>query len=444
LPEYAQYQTVHAPNTIIKDVYVLPAGNYLKVTKQKEEIVCYWNPNKYAENKINTDSKETVTDNIAQLLRKSIQRRMIADVPYGAFLSGGIDSSIIVGLMSEIATKPVNTFSVTFDEREFTEAKYSNIVAQHFGTNHHEIQLKVEDFIKELPNALASMDHPSGDGPNSYIVSKVTQKAGVTMALSGLGGDELFAGYSIFKQAYDIRSKRYLNKIPLSARKIGGQVLNKIKGDVSGEKIAEILELHTVSPATIYPIYRKALLDKQVDSLFDFRATADINILTHQSNSRNDSTNVLSEVSIYEMATYMQNVLLRDTDQMSMASSLEVRVPFLDHELVEYVLAVSDNLKYPHTPKKLLTDAMKGLVPEEVINRPKMGFVFPWKEWLKGELKQFCDNNIKAIEKRGIYKKGAITQLWSAFLNDDPKVTWSRVWHIIVLEDWMQQNSIEL
>ncbi len=139
------------------------------------------------------------------------------------------------------------------------------------------------------------MDHPSGDGPNSYIVSKVTQKAGVTMALSGLGGDELFAGYSIFKQAYDIRSKRYLNKIPLSARKIGGQVLNKIKGDVSGEK-SEILELHTVSPATIYPIYRKALLDKQVDSLFDFRATADINILTHQSNSRNDSTNVLSEV----------------------------------------------------------------------------------------------------------------------------------------------------
>ena len=158
---------------------------------------------------------------------------------------------------------------------------------------------------------------------------------------------------------------------------------------------------------------------------------------------RNADLPILSEVSLYELSTYMQNTLLRDTDQMSMASALEVRVPFLDHHLVEYVLSVSDDIKYPLTPKSLLTDSFKGLVPNEVIYRKKMGFVLPWTKWLKNELREFCVDKMESIEKRGIFEGGMVTQLWKSFLQNDPKVSWSRIWHIVVLEDWLQRNNIE-
>ncbi|MBL4625312.1 MAG: asparagine synthase C-terminal domain-containing protein [Flavobacteriales bacterium] len=443
LPEYLQYQTVHAPNTIIENVNLLLPGHCITLSAGKQKQRMYWNPSAKIDKAVGKQSESIVHDKISTLLKKSVERRMIADVPYGAFLSGGIDSSLIVGLMSEVVTGPVNTFSITFDEREFTEARYSNIVAKHFKTNHHEIQLKATDFIEELPNALKAMDHPGGDGPNSYIISKVTRNSGITMALSGLGGDELFGGYSIFKQVYDLNSKSYLNKIPRFVRKNFGHVLAKTKGDVSGQKMAEILSLNLITPNTVYPTYRKALLNNQINHLLGSNSAEKMKLLDNVVEIEGMDVPILSKVSMFEMHTYMQNTLLRDTDQMSMANALEVRVPFLDHELVEYVLSVSDQLKYPVSPKSLLTKSFHGLVPDEVINRPKMGFVFPWKEWLKNELKEFCEGHIASIEKKGIYVRGSISTLWNSFLKDDQKVTWSRVWHIIVLEDWLQRNNIE-
>ena len=139
----------------------------------------------------------------------------------------------------------------------------------------------------------------------------------------------------------------------------------------------------------------------------------------------------------------MQNVLLRDTDQMSMASALEVRVPFLDYELVEFVLSISDEYKYPSTPKKLLIDALGDLLPPEIVNRPKMGFTLPWKHWLKNELKSFCENRIESLSNRKIFNKQEILNLWKAFLNDDTRITWSRIWYLVVLEDWLLENKIE-
>ncbi len=142
------------------------------------------------------------------------------------------------------------------------------------------------------------------------------------------------------------------------------------------------------------------------------------------------------------MKTYMQNILLRDADQMSMAVALEVRVPFLDYRLVEYVLGLSDNVKYPHTPKRLLVESCKDLLPDEIVNRPKMGFTLPFARWMRNELKSWCENRLQHLSKHEAFRGDVIHELWSKFLNKDPEITWSRIWHLVVLADWMEKNEI--
>ena len=155
-----------------------------------------------------------------------------------------------------------------------------------------------------------------------------------------------------------------------------------------------------------------------------------------------DNEHLLSSVSIAEMETYMQNVLLRDTDQMSMASALEVRVPFMDYQLVEYVLGIPDKFKIPTSPKKLLTDSLGDLLPDEVVNRPKMGFTFPWKEWMKNELRDFCESKIYSLSKRPYFNEHEVIQRWIRFLSDDKRISWSRIWYLVVLEEWLNENNI--
>ncbi len=150
----------------------------------------------------------------------------------------------------------------------------------------------------------------------------------------------------------------------------------------------------------------------------------------------------ISQISKAELSTYMLNTLLRDTDQMSMSHALEVRVPFLDHELVEYVLNVDNSLKYPHTPKQLLVESLNGLIPEKVVNRKKMGFSFPWDYWMRVELKSFCEHHLHYLEKYPFFNGPQIEQLWHRFLNNDPLITWSRIWPVVVLSHWMEKNNI--
>lgn len=221
LAEYVQYATVHAPNTILKDVNMLLPGHILEYNQGELTTKRYWNINNYTKTKQELSYKDTCRG-VNQLLTSAVERRLIADVPFGAFLSGGIDSSAIVGLMSKVSSEKVRTFNVSFDESEFSEAVYARKIASKFNTEHHEIKLTPNDFLKQLPEALAAIDHPSGDGPNSYIVSKATRNAGITMALSGLGGDELFAGYDIFKRFYDLEKKAWLNIVPGFIRGVGG------------------------------------------------------------------------------------------------------------------------------------------------------------------------------------------------------------------------------
>jgi asparagine synthase (glutamine-hydrolysing) len=443
LTEYIQYQTVHAPLTIVQDVFMLMPGHYAKVSNSNFDIHCWWN----VKDKANSDSKEkkeykVVCDTVSDLLAKSVERRLVADVPFGAFLSGGIDSSAIVGLMSKSSTEQVNTFSVTFNEQDFTEAPYSDLIAKRFNTKHHEIKLSVNDFLNDLPEALDAIDHPSGDGPNSYVVSKATKNAGITMALSGLGGDELFGGYEVFNRAVAIKQKAWMNAVPRMFRTMGAGVMNK--KTIAAEKKATFLTKPILNFDYFYPLSRSVFSESQVQLLSGVNQLPFNPVYKAVRTLNTDERNhLISKCSQAEITTYMQNVLLRDADQMSMAVALEVRVPFLDYKLVEYVLALEDKHKSLLTPKKLLTDSLKDLLPDEVVNRKKMGFVLPWKHWLKNELKTFCEQNLHELGKRSNVNEKYLMALWNRFLHDDPMITWSRIWHLVVLGHWLNKMNFE-
>ena len=445
LREYLQYQTVHAPQTMVDQVKMLLPGTFMEVTDGETSIKEYWKP--WQNEHFDSDPIK-VQKKIREKLTSAVERRLVSDVPFGAFLSGGIDSSLIVGIMAERLGKNVDTFNVSFDESEFSEAKYGRQIAKKFKTNHHEIKLTPSDFLEALPDALNSIDHPSGDGPNSWIVSRETKRQGITMALSGLGGDELFAGYEVFRQIPMIAEKGWILSFPKALRKVGGKLLQLKSPGMHSMKQAELLLADYFDLENLYPVFRKVLMNDQIDALVGFAQSDASNAVKHQLQELEryngfQQLPTLSRISIAEMYSYMQNVLLRDTDQMSMAHALEVRVPFLDHELVEYMMHVNDQIKYPTTPKKLLIESFADLLPDNVVNRPKMGFVLPWDHWMRNELKDFCEEKLISLSEIGILEESAVAELWQQFLSSDPKVSWSRIWPLVVLSTWIKTNRIE-
>ena len=443
LYEYLNYQTIYGENTILDDVKMIPPASWVTIQDNQIETGEYWQIE--APKKRTYNSFEELKVQIAEKFGESIQKRMIADVPFGAFLSGGIDSSIVVGNMAKYSSQPIKTFHISFAEEQFSESKYAKIVANKFGTEHTDIQLHPNDLLNQLPDALSAMDHPSGDGPNTWLVSKVTKEAGITMVHSGLGGDELFAGYPVFKQLSSLIEKKYLLSFPKFLRKLGGNSLKLFKNDVQAEKIAEILTLDRFDLESAYPISRKMLSDNQLRQYFGsvkFQNGAKSYVQNHLSYGQlGFDLPYLSKISVAELRTYLISTLLRDTDQMSMAHALEVRVPFLDHEFVELLLSVPDEWKMGSSQKQLLVNSFKGLIPDEVINRPKMGFVFPWEVWMKNDLKQFCGDNLNYLENQQLFNKGAISNFSNQFFKGNPTVTWSRIWPLVVLGFWIKNNG---
>ncbi len=440
LAEYFMYQTVLAPNTLVKGIKMLMPGHYLEFENGKATITQYYSTNKIS-NASDHLSYKQICEKVNELITHSVQLRMVADVPFGAFLSGGIDSSAVVGLMSKVSSEQVQTFNVSFDESEFSESKFARIIAKKFNTKHHEIKLTPGDFLKQLPEALDAIDHPSGDGPNTYIVSKATKNAGIKMALSGIGGDELFAGYDVFKRMTDLQKKAWINAIPRFARTGVGHLIKKRKKSVSGNKIAELLSEPKISFSSAYPLNRSVYTLKELQQLIKHpEPFTQIKKVVDQTPQKKH--HLLSAVSICEINTYLENVLLRDADQMSMAVALEVREPLLDYKLIEFALSVNDEHKFPHTPKKLFIDSLGDLLPKEIVQRPKMGFTLPWQSWLKNDLRSFCEKNISELSEYSFCHKNEIQNYWARFLNDDRIVTWSRVWHLVVLNYWIKENKL--
>lgn len=439
--DYLRYQTVHAPHTIIEGVHMLMPGHRMVIDAKGIRTERWWDVTDSRVRLDGNESKESIHKHINELLRSSVELRMRADVPFGAFLSGGIDSSIVVGLMSRISSHSVNTFSITFNEQAYDESPYSELIAKRFNTKHTAIQLSANHFLQMVPEALQAMDHPSGDGPNTYVVSKATREAGVKMALSGLGGDEVFAGYDVFRRMKALETKQWLNSLPVAIRKNMGALVRAVKPSAASEKIAAALGQERIDLAHFYPLTRQVLYESEVNRLLKQRPLERncVELLSQAVSGIRMPT--LSKVSVLEISTYMQNVLLRDADQMSMAHALEIRVPFLDHRLIEFVLGVSDKHKFPHTPKELLTESVGDLIPREIIDRPKMGFTFPWAVWMRSELKSFCEEQLLALKQVDVIQHDEVIALWKRFLAGDKRITWSRIWPLVVLGHWVKQHD---
>ena len=446
LIDYLRFQTVHGSKTLIENIELLEPGFGIKVNADQFQKKEYWSLiNDY---RTTNGSKEEIYGIVKDKLTKSVERRMMADVPLGAFLSGGIDSSIVVALMAQSTDRKIDTFSVSFDEDEFSEAKYAKIMADKYNTKHHDIVLRVDEFKDKIPQALEYMDHPSADGLNTYVVSEATKKAGITVALSGLGGDELFAGYPVFKRIYDLKSKGWLMSFPPGIRKIGGGMLAGVKRTNASYKIKEVLSQQYFDVEYIYQFNRQVFLDRELTDLVKgpLPMNSAFDLLNNSIGFGNNGYNLppLSRISVAELSTYLHSVLLRDADQMSMAHSLEIRVPFLDHELVETALGIPDGHKYPKTQKQKLVNSFKDILPKEVYDREKMGFDLPYDRWMKTELKSFCEENLHHLKSIDYINFEGIMLRWNKFLKGDPNYNWARMWGLVTLGFWIHSNKIEM
>ena len=439
LKDYFNYQSVPYPHSMIEEIYQLEAGTWMKVKNGKIEKKQYWDLTARHGGFDFSDEKK-LHHHIKELLLQSVRRRLVSDVPVGAFLSGGIDSGIVVGLMAEAGDNKPNTFNVSFDEKEFDESYYAEIIARKFRTHHTKILLKPASFLDELQNALNSMDTPSGDGINTYVVSKAIHQKGMKVALSGIGGDELFAGYPYFNQYLQLQQKKWLWKFPASIRKMAA--LN------SGEKKARVLQLlENDSPAiaNAYPVFRQIIAPTMINRLTTLNGALQFTSLESELNNRAGNLEqlpLLSQVSAAEYLGYTQHTLLKDADQMSMANSLELREPYFDHDLIEFVLAIPDSFKKPVYPKSLLVESVKPLLPDEIVFRRKKGFLFPWALWLKNELRSFCEEHINKISQRPFINGEQLQNYWLRFLKGDKNIRWAEIWLFVVLEYWLEKNNV--
>ncbi|MBZ0207520.1 MAG: asparagine synthase (glutamine-hydrolyzing) [Flavobacteriales bacterium] len=446
LCDHLRHGAVHAPATIVQGVRMLLPGHLLRWSADEVRTERWWNPVSTANAAASDLDAGQVRREVRDRFSRAVEKRMVADVPFGAFLSGGIDSSAVVGAMAQATRARVHTFTVTFDEAAFSEARFAQLIAKKFGTKHTEVRLRPEDMLRMLPEALADMDHPSADGPNTWVVSKMTKEAGISMALSGLGGDEVFAGYEVFKRSVALLRKKGITAIPRPLRALIGLAVKSRRSGAAGWKAAELLKLPAWEVADTYPLARLAFSDPELRTLLAVPLRPDAvaaDVRAWMGPMGGSRLEPLSQVSVAELTTYLPDVLLRDTDQMAMAHALEVRTPFLDHDLTSFVLGVPDAIKYPHTPKKLLTDALDDLLPREVTHRPKMGFTLPWDHWMREQLRSFCESRMTTLALRPQFHASGVNALWQRFLTGDPAVTWSRVWMLVVLEEWMHANAID-
>ncbi len=436
LENYLQYQTVYSPETILENIHMVPASSYVVIQNGITDTYKFWNLDRAKEKYSLTGPYDKVVKQTRELFFTAVEKRMISDVPLGAFLSGGVDSSAVVAAMAQVSNSKVKTFNVYFDEAEFSESKYAEMVAAKFKTDHHAIQLKADDFLNEIPAGLNAMDHPSVDGLNTYIVSKYTRNAGITVALSGLGGDEMFGGYPVFKYIKQWYKYRAVRRIPHGMRKVMLKMLQKRVSETQAQRLAQLAEIKSWNWTEIYPVFRMVFTNAEMIAagLTPFE-------IKDIEGDNNSGFRLLSEISIAESKTYMENVLLRDADQMSMAHSLEVRVPFLDRDLMEFVLSLPDDFKPIQPGKKLIIDAMGDLLPREVWDRPKMGFTFPWKHWVNNELRTFCEENLEYIKNAGILPPGFVDNRVLTLQTPENK-EWYKVWNLVVLGYWMRRNKV--
>jgi asparagine synthase (glutamine-hydrolysing) len=440
IAEYFRYQSIGYPHSPVEGIKQIEAGTWVRIKDRLVRKETYWDPvtSRYD---FNLTDKNQVEEKVKQLMLQSVKRRLVSDVPVGAFLSGGIDSSAVVGLMVEAGDPSPKTFTISFDEAEFDESRYAEIIAKKFNTDHTRIHLKPDVMLEELTHALDAMDVPTGDGINTYVVSKAIHERGIRVALSGVGGDELFAGYPIFSNYTSLQQKSWIWKMPLSVRILSGKFLGK--GTIKN-RMRQMIELPSPGIENSYPVFRQLLSPAALEGLTSLNGNDPLT-LSHQLLSKKAGLAKLpffSQVTAAEYLGYTQQTLLKDTDQMSMAHSLEIREPFFDQDLVEFVMSVPDHFKVPVYPKSLLVESLKPMLPNEIVHRKKQGFVFPWNEWMKKELRSFCEKHIKQISARDFIHADQLMHTWKNFLSGNPNIRWQEIWLFVVLDYWMEKNQV--
>jgi asparagine synthase (glutamine-hydrolysing) len=428
---YLACGSVAAPLTIIDGIKQLLPGHYLQVSVNEISDVEFEFPEREA---VAGDRDDAVARLRAEL-QESVRLHLVSDVPLGVFLSGGMDSSALVALMSRDQTP--QTFSVVFDESTFSEAPFSRAVAERFQTNHREIRLTENQLIEMLPAAIAAIDQPTMDGINTFVVSKAVKNAGITVALSGLGGDELFAGYPSFRRAVRLASIPQATRRVLRAASGVGKIA--VNGSVQRQKFWQLANSEGTA-ADVYHISRQL-----------FSTETATRITGRESNCRggppwppvsgNGNSDIVNTMSQLELRGYMANTLLRDTDAMSMAHSLEVRVPFVDVNVVNYVLSLPGDWKLRNgSAKPLLADALADLLPRDFLARPKMGFTLPFEKWLQQNLRHEISS---VLEDAGpILNPKAVKKIWRDFLEKPRAVGWSRPWSLYILAKWCEINGV--
>jgi asparagine synthase (glutamine-hydrolysing) len=433
---YLANGSVESPTTIIDGVKQLLPGHCLHV-KASDAGNIELRDVEFAVSK-QTVAEGNRDDAVARLrseLEESVRLHLVSDVPLGVFLSGGMDSSALVALMSRVGEQQPKTFSVVFDEAAYTEAPFSRAVAERFNTDHSEIWLNEDRLLQILPGAIAAIDQPTMDGINTYVVSSAVKSKGITVALSGLGGDELFAGYPSFRRALRFAAIRQASKRVL--RVAAGVGKFALGGSVQRQKLRQLMNSDG-GAADVYRISRQLFSSDAVYGM----TGRDVSF----SNGHKHDPDIVNAISRLEMRGYMTNTLLRDTDAMSMAHSLEVRVPFVDVKIVDYVLSLPGEWKIREDsrPKPLLADALSDLLPREFMGRPKMGFTLPFEKWMQGKLRAEIAGVMEDEKQLSDVELNCevVKSVWKKFLQSPKAVGWTRPWAIYVLVKWSEVNGI--
>ena len=434
LDEYLAYSYVPAPNTLFKDVMKVPAAHVLIYENGRVSTKRYWG---LSFTPTNHDDEATAIERLRALLKDAVEARLMSEVPLGAFLSGGIDSSLVVGLMSSMMSQPVKTFSIGFEEEDFSELPYARQVAQHFGTEHHEFFVR-PDLISILPELAWAYDEPFADSSMlpTYYVSKLAREY-VTVVLTGDGGDEIFAGYEPYQREY------HINRIPSPLRFVLGYAGMLLPDGMRGKKrlrnMSRDLATRCICTSMPFPAGWRALLYSPEHfalvcehNPFE-RLTSKYRAVSH--------LDVTAQMQYADVNAYLTDDILVKVDKASMLNSLETRAPLLDQYLAEYVTSLPAALRMRNgTLKYLLKRAVEDIVPAEILARPKKGFGVPIKYWFRGELANYAYDMLDSTRarQRGIFDPQYIRDLLESHAGTRMVNLGNAIWTLLCLELWFQ------
>lgn len=401
--------SIPSPLTSIKDVLSLPAYHYMEIEKDKLKIQKYWDLERCFQNKTKISFPDAAEE-VKSLMKEAVGLHLISDAPLGIFLSGGIDSSSLVAYASK-AGKTLETLSIVFEEEEYSEESYEKAVSARFKTNHKSFLVREDHFRNDFENIFNAMDEPTTDGVNTYFISKAAKESGLTVVLSGVGGDEVFLGYSHYK-------KNMLLNLLLKTPKF---LRNKLRLINPRFQKTDFLDMNESFSTPL--LFRGLFTPYQVSKLLDKNICNDF----MESDYGLESESLVDGLDYFDFKHYLGNQILKDCDFMSMKHSLEIRIPYLDHVLVEKILSYPNDIKFSNEMNKpLLVEGLKNILPKEVYSRNKVGFTFPFDKWLKKEASFYKEVSLRSK----FLNRDAVNKTWEKFLKGE--VHWSRVWSLVV------------